>query len=85
MRISSNSSDPGYLQYLVCEKTGRWPLIFLDGVKVMDVLTADSDKGFLIRAVTDDVGNVVLDETGEVIKRETLTGRIEYRWPPDPA
>ena len=75
MRISSDPNDPGYRQYLACEETGRWPLIFLDGIKMMDVLTADSDKGFLTRAVVDNGGIIAVDETGE----------IEYQWPPDPA
>ena len=81
MRISSKPDDPGYGQYLACEASGRWPLIFVDGIKQTDVTTADQDKSFVIRAVTDASGNFVIDETGERVKYETLFGQIEYRWP----
>ncbi len=48
--------------------------VFLDGVEVKHVFTADSDKGEVIAAVLDSQGYLSA-ENGEV-KRETLFGHV---------
>ncbi|MEY1226018.1 hypothetical protein AB7098_15615 [Klebsiella aerogenes] len=48
--------------------------VFLDGVEVKHVFTADSDKGEVIAAVLDSQGYLTA-ENGEV-KRETVFGHV---------
>lgn len=87
MRVSIIKDDVGYKNYSVAKANGKTVHVFLDGIEE-DCVTADEENGFIERAVTDDAGNLVLDEMKENIVREIVKGvvRIEIRMPnPAPA
>ncbi|HDR2381254.1 TPA: hypothetical protein QCH82_004099 [Enterobacter kobei] len=49
-------------------------IVYLDGVEVKHVFTADDEKGEVIAAVHDEYGHMVV-ENGEV-KRQALFGNV---------
>ncbi|HDR2331880.1 hypothetical protein NOX23_15330 [Enterobacter kobei] len=51
--------------------------VFLDGVEVKQVFTADDEKGEIIAAVPDDRG-YMMAENGEV-KRQRLYGKVTIK------
>lgn len=73
MRITALDDDPGRKVNPVMEQYA----VFLYGVEVKHVFTADSDKGEVIAAVLDSQGDLTA-ENGEV-KRETLFRSCENR------
>jgi hypothetical protein len=76
MRLSVDSGDAGYAAYM---HGGRGALVFLDGVKLNYVLTADEEMGLAVVHKTDEAGNIV--HCGGVIQRETLHGAVRIELP----
>ncbi|AUO65419.1 hypothetical protein WM46_11985 [Citrobacter freundii complex sp. CFNIH2] len=70
MRITVLDDDPGRKINPGVERYA----VFLDGVEVKHVYTADDEKGEVIAAVHDERGYVVA-ENGEV-NRQTLYGKV---------
>ncbi|QCW56708.1 hypothetical protein [Citrobacter freundii] len=70
MRLTVLDDDPGRKINLGVERYA----VFLDGIEVKHVFTADDEKGEVITAVHDERGYVVA-EKGEV-KRQTLYGTV---------
>ncbi|ENF6040746.1 hypothetical protein ABRV10_002759 [Citrobacter amalonaticus] len=70
MRLTVLDDDPGRKINLGVERY----TVYLDGVEVKHVYTADDEKGEVISAVLDERGYVVT-ENGEV-KRQTLFGKV---------
>lgn len=70
MRLTVLDDDPGRKINLAQERY----TVYLDGVEVKHVFTADDEKGEVIAAVLDERGYVVA-ENGEV-KRQTLYGAV---------
>lgn len=70
MRLTVLDDDPGRKINLAQERY----TVYLDGVEVKKVYTADDEKGEVIAAVHDERGYVVA-ENGEV-KRQTLYGKV---------
>ncbi|HCB1653342.1 TPA: hypothetical protein MYP81_000878 [Citrobacter farmeri] len=70
MRLTVLDDDPGRKINLAQERY----TVYLDGVEVKHVYTADDEKGEVIAAVHDERGYVVT-ENGEV-KRQTLYGAV---------
>ncbi|HGW6140497.1 hypothetical protein [Klebsiella pneumoniae] len=70
MRITALDDDPGRKVNPGMEQYA----VFLYGVEVKHVFTADSDKGEVIAAVLDSQGDLAA-ENGEV-KRETLFSHV---------
>ncbi|EBX2401341.1 TPA: hypothetical protein JD893_25065 [Citrobacter freundii] len=70
MRLTVLDDDPGRKINLGVERYA----VFLDGIEVKHVFTADDEKGEVIAAVLDERGYMVA-ENGEV-KRHTLYGSV---------
>lgn len=70
MRLTVLDDDPGRKINLAQERY----TVYLDGVEVKHVFTADDEKGEVIAAVLDERGYMVA-ENGEV-KRQTLYGAV---------
>ncbi|WP_320703570.1 hypothetical protein [Enterobacter asburiae] len=70
MRITVLDDDPGRKINLTRERYK----VYIDGVEVKHVFTADDEKGEVIAAVLDDRGYMTA-ENGEV-KRQTFYGRV---------
>lgn len=61
MRISADRADPGYANFEASMAAEKKPIIYLDGVKQEDVITADTDQGFIVVLGTDDAGGILRD------------------------
>jgi len=70
MRITVLDDDPGRKINLAQERYK----VYVDGVEVKRVFTADDEKGEVIAAVQDERGYMTA-ENGEV-KRQTLYGKV---------
>ncbi|WP_254427585.1 hypothetical protein [Salmonella enterica] len=53
--------------------------VYLDGLRVPHVLTADDGKGEVLAADVDERGHMQIDEAGSGIKTRVLYGRVEIR------
>lgn len=73
MRLTVLDDDPGERIIPGSERI----TVFLDGVEVKHVFTADDEKGEVIAAVTDERGYIKA-EYGEV-KRQTLYGKVTIK------
>ncbi|MEC5643508.1 hypothetical protein [Citrobacter koseri] len=73
MRLTVLDDDPGRKINPGVERYA----VFLDGVEVKHVYTADDEKGEVISAVLDERGYVVV-ENGEV-KRQMLYGKVTIK------
>ncbi|QHX03414.1 hypothetical protein GZS04_15660 [Citrobacter freundii] len=73
MRLTVLDDDPGRKINLGVERYA----VFLDGIEVKHVFTADDEKGEVIAAVLDERGYAVA-ENGEV-KRHTLYGKVTIK------
>ena len=75
-RISAVETDPAFdMEYAAqCR-------IFLDGIEVepCTVFTADSEKGEILRIVTDENGKKVIRPDGNSRETEIVYGRVEIR------
>lgn len=71
MRVSIVKADPGY----------RWNAssyhVKLDGEEVTHVLTADEEKGQVVRYVLDDKGKPKIGPDGNSYVTETVAGHVE--------
>ncbi|HII3255564.1 TPA: hypothetical protein ACY3ID_002258 [Citrobacter amalonaticus] len=70
MRLTVLDDDPGRKINLAQERY----TVYLDGVEVKHVYTADDEKGEVIAAVHDERGYVVA--VGGEVKRQTLYGSV---------
>lgn len=81
MRVSSNTDDPGYQQFMVARENGKTVRAFLDGVDVKGCTTADEERGFVIRCVLDSDGKAQIDPSNpEVLWEERVEGHVEIRF-----
>jgi hypothetical protein len=74
MRISIDCDDPGYPNFL---RFGRFPTVWLDDVAISFVVTADEERGEIVRLKTDASGASVLMD-GENVQREVLRGVVKF-------
>ncbi|WP_284962310.1 hypothetical protein [Citrobacter portucalensis] len=70
MRLTVLDGDPGEKIKVGIDKY----IVYLDGVEIKHVFTADDEKGEVISAVFDERGYVTV-ENGEV-KQQTLHGKV---------
>lgn len=75
MRISVDRDDPGYAEWESLGETRYSAKVFLDGVEMRGVITADEEAGMVVRYRMKDNGLIVI-ENGDVV-RETLYGVVE--------
>ncbi|MCU3632744.1 hypothetical protein N8V24_04445 [Enterobacter hormaechei subsp. steigerwaltii] len=73
MRITVLDDDPGRKINLARERYK----VYIDGVEVKHVFTADDEKGEVIAGVLDDRGYMTA-ENGEV-KRQSLYGKVTIK------
>ncbi len=70
MRVSMDQSDVGYNPYAAdAVKT-----VFVDGVEIPDVLTADDKEGIVVYFPRDDKGELILD--GDEVVTTQLQGDV---------
>jgi hypothetical protein len=70
MRLSVDSNDPGYNPKAFGAK------VYLNGAEVTKVITADEDRGMLIRYQTDQRGKLILNSDRSDALRETRYGIV---------
>ena len=84
MRLSTHEDDPGFIAWkkLVTDNDID---IFLDGVEIKSVETADEELGYVLHCVLDADGNVQLhpERENEVWTTES-SGRVEIKLRPRP-
>lgn len=71
MRVSCDSSDPGYANYLGYGKHE----VLLNGIVVPEAITADEERGEIVRWARDEFGEWVVD--GSDLVRELVRGKVE--------
>ncbi len=70
MRVSIDSSDPGYNPACFGTK------VFLDGTQISGVITADEERRMVFVHCLDESGRVVLTDDRKEIKTETRYGHV---------
>ncbi len=68
MRLSILDHDPDYSPDAVLYR------VYLDGEEIQGVVTADEEKGYVVRYITDEEGNVQLN--GDEFDFETVFGEV---------
>ena len=76
MRISIDCEDPGFATWAASAKPVR---VYLGGVEISKVITADEERRFVVRHVTDERGNVVLNRARTETMRETVYGDVRIQ------
>lgn len=77
MRISINDSDPGFVPWIFVSGVRVW----LDGVEITKVITADEEARSVERFATDEQGRCYLNEARDEAVRETLRGTVRIELP----
>lgn len=71
MRLSTDSSDPGYPAWRALPSSAV-AVVTIDGKPVSRCITADTETGYVLEYVLDDAGNHVLnDDRSEAKLRES--------------
>lgn len=76
MRLSVDSSDPGYPRWLALQSQDCKVRVFLDDAEVCDVVACDEERGQIVCYRKDSSGELVIDRIAREIATETLTGRV---------
>ncbi len=66
MRLSTNPDDAGYANWKRFIYKNGFPKVYLDGALFSDVLTADTDEGFIEIVKHGSDGKVVITYEGNV-------------------
>lgn len=77
MRISVDSDDPGFSPLAA----GTGLKVFLGGIEISHVVTADEERRELVRLVTDERGQLRLNAERDGAERETLRGDVRIEVP----
>lgn len=77
MRISALANDPGFDLYQQAKDDGQTPRIFLNGIELRHVITADDVERSVERFVVRDDGRPVIAPSGDRLETETLYGRVD--------
>ena len=78
MRVSTDPKSPFHAPIRDALSDGATLIVFLDGKRINDVLTADEGSGEVVRMARGEHGSVRLapENPGELL-RETLRGRVK--------
>jgi len=52
--------------------------VYLNGIKIENVIRADTTRGELVKYVSDELGNLIVDFLGQEFKKEKLYGKVEF-------
>lgn len=74
MRRSGNPDDCGYVN----PQEGARTFVFLDGVELRDVITADDEEGMVVQAKRDEKGLLVVDYIAGEVVTETRYGAVRF-------
>lgn len=77
-RLSARPGDPGLPAFELLCAHGLRVMPYLDGVPQPNAETVDLDKGFVIRAQSDEQGNLIVRD--DAVALEKLHGRVELRF-----
>lgn len=75
MRVSVDSSDPGYNPAYFGGK------VFLEAREVTGVITADDERGEVLRYKLDDLGRTQLTQDRKDVQKELLYGHVRIVLP----
>ena len=78
MRISVDKDDPGYRDWLLGSRARIW----LDGIEITHVITADEEAREVTRYATNESGLMYPNEAKDGAQRETLRGTVRVELPP---
>jgi len=76
MRISTLCDDPGYMPGIFGVR------VFLDGVEVCKVFTADEEKRLIVQADLDEQGRIQIDQGSTGVRMITRHGHVRIEVPP---
>lgn len=76
MRLSVSQGDPGYRAYRGLPCSVR-PVVWLDGERVSQCVTADTRRGFVLVHVANQDGKVQINAKRTDTKKERRYGRVE--------
>lgn len=76
LRLAAFEGYPGYAEWRELLAQGRKAVVTLDGVEQRHCAAADEIDGFIVRAVTDDKGQLILDHTNERALTEKVYGNV---------
>jgi hypothetical protein len=82
MRMSCDTSDPGYRAFIEAGGHGGKVVVYLDDVEQTECITADEEEGFVLRHVTDAAGDIVLNEARTETLKERATGKVRIEVQP---
>lgn len=75
MRLSSIHGDPGYFE-------GRYGVrVFLDGVEVSHVFTADEERRLIVQGDLDEKGRLQLSDDKQDVRMVTRYGEVRVELP----
>lgn len=80
MRVSLHPEDRGYLLYRLGKFFGFFVHVYVDEVMVHSAETADTRKGYVLAAVTDEKGAVKINEARDDVLRHELHGKVRLEW-----
>lgn len=75
MRLSCREDDPGFQP---ADKT-LTAVIYLNGSEITGVITADEERGFILRYMRDEQGRIRVD--GNEARTEKLYGKVQIEIP----
>jgi len=75
MRLSVDPIDPGYC------RAGFGAKVFLDGVEISHVVTADEERRMVLVVKTDEDGRVVLNAARDAVETEWRFGGVRLDLP----
>jgi hypothetical protein len=73
VRVSCDTSDPGYINF--CGYGAHE--VLLNGSVVREAITADDDRGEVIRWARDEHGEFVFNDARDELLTELLRGKVE--------
>lgn len=73
MRVSCNKSDPGYVNF---RGYGAHEVL-LNGSVVSEAITADDDRGEVIRLARDEYGEFIFNDARDDLLTELVRGKVE--------
>lgn len=73
MRVSCDTTDPGYSNF---RGYGAHEVL-LNGSIVFEAITADDERGEVIRWARDEYGEFIFDRANKVLVTELVRGKVE--------
>jgi hypothetical protein len=79
MRLSANNDDPGFRAWSKVAPRAKI-IVRLNGALMMDCITVDTKRGYVLAAEFDDKGVPVMNARGDQYRRKQHYGRVEVEF-----